>query len=59
MKGVYACKVGGQLPDEIQLSMEEVGIRYIPYVFPLWLGYDVGKKLMGGYRRDGRETEAD
>jgi len=30
VKGVYATKVSGQLPDEVIGAMEEAGMRYIP-----------------------------
>ena len=32
--GVYAVKVVGMLPDEILASLEDSGVRYVPYVLP-------------------------
>lgn len=58
VKGVYATKVSGQLPDEIVAAIEDEGrIRYIPYAHSqLYLNHGV---LIRARRRDGTETEAD
>lgn len=43
MKGVYATKVSGQLPDEVVAVMEdEARIRYIPYVAGFFWDYGSG-----------------
>ena len=56
MKGVYATKVSGILPDEVVAVMEdEARIRYIPYVRLSWR---CGCWLIWS-RRDGSATEAD
>lgn len=30
VKGVYATKVSGQLPDDVRTTLEDDGIQYIP-----------------------------
>jgi transcription elongation factor SPT4 len=59
VKGVYATKVSGQLPDEIVATIEDEGrIRYIPCVpGSLLRSVDIVTDVL--YRRDGSATEAD
>jgi transcription elongation factor SPT4 len=58
VKGVYATKVSGQLPDEIVATIEDEGrIRYIPCVPGSLLRVDIVTDVL--YRRDGSATEAD
>lgn len=39
VKGIYATKVMGQLPEEVVTSLEEeYRIRYIPYVYTKFSG---------------------
>jgi transcription elongation factor SPT4 len=59
VKGVYATKVSGQLPDEIVATIEDEGrIRYIPCVpGSLLRRVDIVTDVL--YRRDGSATEAD
>ncbi|TPX15167.1 uncharacterized protein E0L32_004725 [Thyridium curvatum] len=63
VKGVYATKVSGQLPDDVRATIEEeYRVRYIPYVLvlpsspsPPW----IGSADFAFYRRDGSANEAE
>lgn len=58
VKGVYATKVSGQLPDEVVAVMEdEARVRYVPYDLTSCLGTDMWTNDL--FRRDGSATEAD
>jgi transcription elongation factor SPT4 len=58
VRGVYATKVSGQLPDEIVAAIEDEGrIRYIPYDTPFCGAWALFTDLLCS--RDGTETEAD
>ena len=60
VRGVYATKVAGQLPDEIVAAIEDEGrIRYIPYDIPFHGTRAFLELLISLCRRDGTETDAD
>lgn len=49
MRGVYATKVSGQLPDDVRTQLEEeYRITYIPYVIPLMHVMSAGGLKMDG-----------
>jgi transcription elongation factor SPT4 len=57
VKGVYAIKVSGQLPDDVRTTIEEeYRIQYIPYDLSVSTDED---RLTYVSSRDGSATEAD